>query len=194
MNEHKSIELILCILTKIADDIKSNKVFYTTDVEKIVNFLFIYVDKYHRTKEEKAFFPALLSAKIQLENDPISLMINEHTISKGYLKEIKCCIENCKIGSTFSCGRIADCMKNYVALIQHHIQKEETDYFPMANKALSEEAQNEISEQFFQIDKEFSVSFLNEQFMEFLSAMEAKYLNDKFNNQKIDNNENRIYY
>jgi len=177
MYEHKAIKLMLSIMSKISKSINNKDVFYTNDVEKIVDFLFIYADKCHRTKEEKAFYPALLSTKIQLENDPVSLMINEHTIGKGYLKEIMCCVENCKIGSTFSCGRIADCMKNYVDLIQNHIQKEEEIYFRLANQTLSQETQNEISNLFLEIDNDFRVPGLHDQQKELLNTMKAKYLN-----------------
>lgn len=177
MYEHKSIELMLSILSKISEDIKENKVFYTTDVEKIVDFLVVYVDKCHQVKEENVLYPALLSTKIQLENDPISMLVKEHTIGRGYLNEILCCVENCKIGSPFSCGRIADCMKNYVDLIQDHIQKEEKIYFPLANMTLSEEMQNEISNSFHIIDKDFRVSGIHENQKEILHTMKAKYLN-----------------
>ena len=58
MIEHNSIKSMLKIMLKISDSIKAKNVFYTIDVEKIVDFLFVYVDKCHRVKEEKFFFPA----------------------------------------------------------------------------------------------------------------------------------------
>lgn len=177
MSEHKAITLMLNVMSNISESIKDKKVFYTNDVEKIVDFLSIYVDKYHRNKEESVFYPALLLTKCPTEEMPVGLLINEHSIGKGYLDEILCCVENCKIGSTFSGERIADCMANYVQLIQNHIRKEETDYFPLANKALSGEAQKEISKQFQLINDEFFGLDIHTRYDELLKSMESKYLN-----------------
>ena len=177
MQEHKVINLMLSVLLNISESIKAKKVFYTNDVEKIVDFFLNYVDKYHRNKEEKVFYPGLLSIDTAVVNYPISSILEEHSTGKRYLNEIICCIENCKIGSTFSYEKIADCIKNYVHLIQNHIQKEENTLFPFANKALSVEMQNQISEQFNLIDTEFVFNGDSEKHDEIFNRMRIKYLN-----------------
>ena len=48
--EHNAIKIILNVMSNISRSIKDKKVFYTNDVEKIVDFLTVYVDKCHRTK------------------------------------------------------------------------------------------------------------------------------------------------
>jgi len=174
MYEHRSIKLMLKIMSLISKSIKSKNVFYTNDVERIVDFLNVYVDKCHQTKEEKYFYPALLIYKNQDQFDTTELL-NEHTIGKGYLKEISCCVENCKIGSTFSCERIADCMTNFVDLLQNHIQKEENVYFPLADKLLSEQKQIEISGQFQTVENEFLNIVNHKRFVELLNEMTCKY-------------------
>jgi len=173
--EHKAITTMLNVMSNISNNIKNKKVFYTNDVEDIVDFLFVYVDKYHRSKEEEVLYPALLLSKYLTES--IGLMINEYKIAKGYLDEIRCCVENFKLGSTFSGEMIVECMENYVQLIQEHIQKEETDFFPSANKALSEEAQMEISKQFKQINDEFVGLDIHTHYDGLLKSLENKYLN-----------------
>jgi hemerythrin-like domain-containing protein len=175
--EHKAITLMLNVMSNISKSIKDKKVFYTNDVEKIIEFLFVYVDKCHRNKEEAVFYPALLMTEYPADKMPVGIIINEHSMGKGYLDEILCCVENCKIGSTFSCERIADSIANYVQLIQNHIEKEENDYFPEANKALSNEAQHEISRQFKHIDDEFMGLGIHNRYDELLRSMESKYLN-----------------
>jgi hemerythrin-like domain-containing protein len=177
MNEHKAIRLMISVMSNISNSIKENKVFYTNDVEKIVDFLSVYADKCHRTKEESVFFPALLMTDYPSKKMPVGLLINEHLIAKGYLEEILSSSVNCKLGSTFSCDRIADCMANYVELIDNHMQKEEEDFFPLANKALSEEAQIEISKQFKMINDEFLGMDVHDHYDELLKLMESKYLN-----------------
>jgi hemerythrin-like domain-containing protein len=98
-------------------------------------------------------------------------------MGKGYLDEILCCVENCKIGSIFSGERIAECMMNYVQLMQHQIQKEESDILKLANKALSEETQREISKKFKMINNELIGKDIHTRYDELLKSMESKYLN-----------------
>ena len=71
---------------------------------------------------------------------------------------------------------IANCMANYVQLVYDHIQKEENDYFPLANKALSEDAQTEISKQFKLINDEFVGLDIHTRYDELLKLLESKYL------------------
>ena len=177
MQEHIVINLMLSILLNISESIKSKNVFYTNDVEKIVDFFLNYVDKRHRTKEEKVFYQGLLSINTSIIHYPISSIIDEHSIGKRYLNEIICCVENCKIGNTFSYESIADCMKNYVLLIKDHIHKEENTLFPFANKALSDEMQSQISEEFKLIDDEFIFIGASERYNELFNRMVIKYLN-----------------
>jgi len=172
--EHKAITSMLNVMSNISNSIKDKKVFYTNDVEKITDFLSVYVEKCHRNKEENVFYPALLLSKYPPES--IGLMINEHKLAKGCLDEIECCVENFKLGSTFSGEMIADCMANYVQLIYDHIQKEENDYFPLANKTLSEDAQTEISKQFKLINDEFVGLDIHTRYDELLKSLESKYL------------------
>jgi len=176
MQEHIVINLMLSIMLKISESIKARNVFYTNDVEKIVDFFLNYVDSYHQSKEEKIFYPGFLSIQTSTENYPLSSIFEEHLTGKRYLNEIICCVENCKIGNTFSCERIADCMKNYVHMIGSHIQNEENIFFLFANSAMSENTEKHISEQFNLINKDFKAMGKSEKYDELLNLMTNKYL------------------
>ena len=71
IHEHKAIKVMLSIMSKIAEDIKTKKGFDTEDVEKIVDFLKTFADKCHHGKEETTLFPALVLAGMPEENGPI---------------------------------------------------------------------------------------------------------------------------
>jgi len=174
MIEHNSIKSMLKIMSKISESIKAKNVFYTIDVEKIIDFLYVYIDQCHRVKEEKFFYPSFKSGNLPVDIDPEELM-NEHALGNVYLKEIICSVENCKMGNIFSCEKIADCMINYVRFIQNHILKEENTYFSLADKVLSEEKQNELCEQFKTIDDEFFGHGVHKHFDEYFNDLKVKY-------------------
>jgi hemerythrin-like domain-containing protein len=175
IHEHKAIKVMLSIMSKIAEDIKTNKGFDINDIERMIDFLKTFADKCHHGKEETALFPALVIAGIQEENGPIGVMLHEHTIGRGYIKELSKSVENCKIGNEFPDELIADSLTNYVDLLQNHIKKEENILFPLANKVLGEEKQNEIFEQFEKIEEEVVGHGVHEQYHELLNQLKSKY-------------------
>jgi hemerythrin-like domain-containing protein len=176
INEHKAIKVMLSIMSKIAENIKNDKGVDTNDVEKIVNFLKTFADKCHHGKEENALFPALVKAGIPNENGPVGVMLNEHVIGRGHIKEIGTSTENYKAGNTESIQLIADSLLSYVNLLQNHIQKEENVLFKMADKVLNNNVQDDVYEQFEKIEEEVVGHGVHEQFHELLNQLKSKYL------------------
>jgi len=173
-SEHQDIIELLDIMNKIAGSIKSNEVFYTNDVEEIIDYLKFFIEKSHHGKEE-IFYPALVSAGIPKENESISIMLYEHVLAHNYLKDINSCVENCKIGNSFSGELLADSLRNYVKLIKSHIRKEEEIIFPMADKELSKEKQNEIYRQFENIEEKIVHHGFHEHYHRLLRKLQSKY-------------------
>src|ERR1035437_328611 len=153
MIEHREISELLNIMSVIADNIKSKDVFYPNDIEEIIDYLIILLDKSHHGKEEEVFYPELILSGIPKEKAPLSIINYEHILAKRYLNEISSCVVNCKIGNDFSGELLADSLINYVVLIQNHIKREEEIVFPLANEAFSIEKQNEISQKFEVIEQ-----------------------------------------
>jgi hemerythrin-like domain-containing protein len=175
-NEHNAIKVMLSIMNKIAENINTNKNLDIRDIENIVDFLKTFADKCHHGKEENALFPALIKAGIPKENGPIGVMLYEHTVGRGYIKEISTGAENYKKNHPKSDELIATSLTNYVNLLKNHIQKEENVLFPMANKVLSEQTQNEIFEQFERIEEVVVGHGVHEQYHELLKQLKNKYI------------------
>jgi hemerythrin-like domain-containing protein len=176
IHEHNAIKVMLSIMDKIAENIRNDKGVDTDDIEKIVNFLKTFADKCHHGKEEEALFPALVIAGIPKENGPIGVMLHEHTIGRGYIKEISTTTEKFKAGNSASIQFIADNLSNYVNLLQNHIQKEENILFKMAEKVLSTQIQDKVFEQFEKIEEDVVGHGVHEQFHELLKQLKNKYL------------------
>ncbi|MDD5184639.1 MAG: hemerythrin domain-containing protein [Paludibacter sp.] len=176
INEHLVIDELLGIMSKIADRIKSKKVFYTDDIEEIIDFLKNYIEKSHHEKED-VFYPALSLAEIPIDKEVISLMSYEHVLTRNYLNDINNCIVKCKIGHAFSSEMLAESLKNYVVLEKNHIQKEVNIIYPIVNNSLTIEKQHEILRQFQQIEEMIEVHSFNEHYSRLLNDLKRKYPN-----------------
>jgi hemerythrin-like domain-containing protein len=178
IHEHNAIKVMLGIMDKIAENIRNDKEADTNDIEKIIEFLKTFADKCHHGKEENALFPALVEAGIPKEGGPIGVMLHEHTIGREYIKEISSSTEKFKAGNSDSMQLIANSLSGYTNLLQNHIQKEENVLFPMAEKVLSIQKQNEVFEQFEKIEEEVVGHGVHEQFHELLKKLNSKYLDE----------------
>jgi hemerythrin-like domain-containing protein len=174
--EHREISELLNIMSIIAENIKSKDVFYPNDVEEIINYLIIILDKSHQGKEDGVLYPELILSGIPKETAPLSIINYEHNLAKHYLNDINSCVVNCKIGNDFSGELLADSLTNYVIVIQNHIQREEEIVFPLANEVLSDEKQNEISQKFEDIEQKNMAHNFADHFNKLLNKLHNKYL------------------
>ena len=85
----------------------------------------------------RASFPAMVEAGIPKEGGLNEVMLHEHTLGRGYIKEISTVTEQFKTGNTEAIQLIADNLSGYINLLLNHIQKEENVLFPMAEKVLT---------------------------------------------------------
>ena len=176
IHEHKAIKVMLSIMDRIAENINAGKGVDTNDVEKIVEFLKIFADKCHHGKEENSLFPALVTAGIPNEGGPVGVMLQEHVVGRGFIKDISTSTEKYKTGSSDSMKLIADGLRNYTSLLQNHIGKEENILFKMADKVLAPQVQESIYKQFEKIEEEVVGHGVHEQFHELLNQLKSKYL------------------
>jgi hemerythrin-like domain-containing protein len=175
--EHEAIYEVLNIMSKIANDIKEKKVFYTTDIDSIVDFLIVFWYNCHNQKEEQVFYPALVRAGIQTDDESIGDISHEHSMGRIYIREMSYSIENCKIGNSFSCERLVDSLNNYVNLLRFHIQKEEEVLFQQADAVFTEDNLREISNQFEEIEEQTIGHSVHEQHFELLKQLKGQYTN-----------------
>lgn len=176
MHEHKAIEIMLGVMAKIAENIMKGKEFDVIEIDKIVDFLKTFADKCHHGKEENVLFPALVAAGIPKENGPVGVMLHEHVLGRGFIKDINDGAESYKLGNTAASQEIANAMLKYVTLLQNHIQKENNILFPMADRTHSQAKQVEIYEQFEKIEEEVVGHGVHEQYHELLKQFKTKYL------------------
>jgi hemerythrin-like domain-containing protein len=175
VHEHKAIKVMLSIMNKIAENIRNDQSVDTNDIEGIVDFLKTFADKCHHGKEENALFPALVEAGIPKEGGPIGVMLREHAVGREYINEISTKTEQFKSGNSESLQLIADSLLSYSNLLQAHIQKEENILFPMGEKVLTIQKQNEIYEKFEIIEEEVVGHGVHEQLHELLDKLKSKY-------------------
>ena len=156
IREHDAILTMLKILDRAVGASNSGDGTKVNDLRKMVDFLSGFADGCHHAKEEGYLFPALEQAGIPREHGPIGVMLAEHDLGRKYVKGMHEALDGAQRGEKFSQHRLAFTMnaRAYANLLKAHIEKENNVLFPMADVALTEERQLELSKAFERLEAE----------------------------------------
>jgi hemerythrin-like domain-containing protein len=175
--EHDAVQLTLRILNKICQRIeKSEEIIDLLHVDQLLEFFKVFVDKCHHRKEEELLFPALENVGVSNTGGPIEVMLNEHQQGREYVQAMNAALAQYKKGDRTAGDEFVKIARQYISLLDQHIDKENNVLFPLAEKNLSELDQIKLWEGFEQIETEKIGLGKHEEFHRMLGKLENIYL------------------
>jgi hemerythrin-like domain-containing protein len=175
MDEHEGVKVMLNILERIYGPSGTAGTLNISHFDEILEFLKVFIDKCHHGKEEDLLFPALIAAGIP-ENGPITVMLQEHQMGRGYIKAMNDSYVSYMSGDQSSYDVIRRNALDYISLLRSHIEKENNILFVMADRVLSAEKQEELFEGFERIEEERIGVGKHEEFHKMLERLSGIYL------------------
>jgi hemerythrin-like domain-containing protein len=171
IKEHNAVLIALDILDKINHQIQQGSAADLRDIEDMLEFLKIFVDKCHHGKEEGILFPAMVQLGMQRHNGPIAVMLSEHQQGREYIQQMQ---ESIKDG-TVNNDTFIEATTSYIILLRNHIAKENNILFPISDEMLSESMQVNILNDFEDIEENVVGEGKHEEFHQMLHKLKAKY-------------------
>ena len=175
-NEHEAVLLTIRILDQITNQFKAGLTVEIKHLDQILEFLAVFVDKCHHSKEEKVLFPAMEEAGIPREGGPIGAMLYEHEQGRRLVQGLRNGVEGYRVGQENSINEIIENAQNYGQLLTAHIDKENNVLYVMAERVLSAEKMVEIEEAFIKIEELEVGPDKHEEFHATLHALKNVYL------------------
>lgn len=172
--EHKAVELMLRILDGICTNIESGRSVKQEHLEGLVEFMRIFVDRCHHTKEEAYLFPEMEKSEIQDLRELITSLKNEHDKGRQYVSRIEKVVSGKEEHRELS--TMVENSRAYIQLLTLHIDKEENNLFPMADACLSQAAQKKLLEDFEVVETEIIGPGKHEEFHRWLHGMGEIYI------------------
>jgi len=172
VNEHNAILQALNVLETICVKITSEGSYDKKDLEDILDFLKVFADKCHHGKEEDLLFPALEEAGMKKEFGPIAVMLSEHVMGRGFIKQMDEALNS----NPLNTAGFVEASENYIYLLRAHIQKENQILFPMGDQRLPEAKQEELLNKFEEFESEVIGNGKHEEFHAMLNKLQNKYL------------------
>ena len=145
IREHEVIIRALSVLRAMADRIERGQPVRQDDVARLLTFFVEFADRFHHAKEEDLLFPAMVEAGFPGDGGPIGVMLFEHEIGRGLVRRLR---------ESQLDARFVSAAREYVTLLDNHIEKENGILFRMADQALDRRKQEDLAEAFASIELE----------------------------------------
>lgn len=172
--EHQGIILMLRVLRAVSDKIGRADPVQPADLDGIIEFLSVFVDKCHHAKEEEFLFPALEAEGVLREGGPIGVLTAEHEIGRRLAAGLK--NTAAQYAGDGSAGALRSVIREYVVLLTEHIQKENEVLFPLADVKLDPGRDESIFESFAHLENDRIGPGKHEEFHVLLGRLEQEYL------------------
>jgi len=147
-NEHGLIRQFLdnlaLAVTKLEDEERPPKEFF----EMAVQFARTFADKFHHIKEEHVMFVRLAQKNNGAIDGQIESLRHQHDRGRNYISAIAEALDGYAEGRPIQVSDVLENTAAYISLLRNHIHKEDHVFFPMVEKELSDEEQDELQSEF----------------------------------------------
>lgn len=150
--EHQTIKGALGFAERIAAKINRDEETPPEDVAKLMEFIRLFVEQCHHSKEEEILFPLLEKKGIPADGGPLGVMLMEHDRARGLIDDLGITAGNA-LGQ-HSAKRWMRAAWEYSDLMFEHFYKEEEILFKMADRVLSLDEQAAVAGQFKKLESE----------------------------------------
>lgn len=171
-NDHVYILKLTDIILAMVDQQST-----TTDhFEMVIDLIRNFADGTHHAKEEDFLFPLMGDKGFSAQFGPVAVMLHEHEEGRNFVKAALDAIHEFKGGNKSAIQDIYENLSGYAYLLQNHIDKENNILFRMADEVFSMEEQQNLIEQFTEIEINSNIEFNPENSKQKIDTLAGIYL------------------
>lgn len=143
--EHRIIGNALTALEAMVQAARDSTTVPTEDVRDFVRFCRSYTDGLHHVKEEELLFPALMEAGLPRDVGPIDCMLHEHDRAREMVRQLDQLALAIGARDPAAVAAFVQTAGTLCSVLRAHIQKEDQVLYEMAEQALGDERNNELT-------------------------------------------------
>lgn len=174
--EHGTMMKMLVVLQKFSAKFMDLEDREARELEALIEFFEIYVDRIHHGKEEQHLFPALSLARISNIDSLVRSLIDDHSQAREHMKQLRSHAAAMRSPSAGDCNGFSEAAQRYVELVRKHIRKENSELLPLIEDRLSEVERLQIGRQFHDLEEVVLGSGGPEIFQARVRTLHEKYL------------------
>jgi hemerythrin-like domain-containing protein len=174
--EHEVIKRMLKVLGAMADEARTGGRLEPADLQAVLEFIRTFADRCHHGKEEGCLFPAMEAAGVPREGGPIGVMLAEHELGRGFVRQMQAAADALAKGDAAATEALLSAAQGYISLLEQHIDKEDNVLYPIANMHLTPEQGQELLEEFERLEQEQIGPGRHEELHRLAEGLAARYL------------------
>ncbi len=152
--EHEAILKMLDAVEETARQLERGIEVAPETLTGLLEFLRTFADRCHHSKEEEHLFPALEERGMPRHLGPIGVMLHEHEEGRSFIKQMDEASGSYSRERADAGRRWAAAARGYAYLLRSHIAKENNILFVIAERILTEQEQEALSEAFERVETE----------------------------------------
>jgi hemerythrin-like domain-containing protein len=173
MSEHRVIERVIQALETAAKRLELGQPARPGFFVDASDFIKGFADGCHHQKEEGVLFKALVANGMPAQAGPVAVMLYEHEQGRSYTRAMREAAQRLQ-GDPSARDAVVGNALGYASLLRQHIQKEDGVLFPMADRLLSAEEQQQVTEGFEHVEHEETGEGVHEKYLELAEALERE--------------------
>jgi len=177
VEEHENIRRMLRVLRAMCRSVMRGEDVNQEDFAAAIDFIRNYADHHHHKKEEEHLFKAMVANMGKIgENLVTHGMLVEHDLGRGHVLALTEALERFRQDPSDDnrLDIIAEAM-GYAALLDRHIEKENTVVYPFAERSLSPEIFAEINAASAAFEADSAEQALRDKYTAIADRLETKY-------------------
>lgn len=174
-SEHVGVGRMLGIMDAMAGRLGAGERVPADDFAHTIEFLRVFVDQCHHTKEEELLFPAMRAANVTAAEETIAILLADHVQGREAVARLAAATQRLVEGDESANAELAEGMAGYTQLLHAHIRREENDCFEAADRELSVTVQEELAKGYERIERDVVGDGRHEAFHALLDRLSQTY-------------------
>ncbi len=151
--EHRAIEYLLAAVEIQARRLPAGGPVRIPFFTEAAVFFREFVEDCHQRKEEDMLLVAVIDAGQPRGSGPVAEALAQHAGEQALLREIEKHARTAQGGGEAGRAALSRCAAEFVSLLTRHIRLEEDTLFPLAERAIPADVQNELDGHFDRIER-----------------------------------------
>ena len=173
--EHRAVGRMLDIMDEVAGSARRGERVSLEDLSGVVDFLRVFVDTCHHSKEEELLFPAMRAERIPGADDVIAGLHADHVRGRDAVSRIALSAASPDAADGSTRAELVEAISGYTQLLRAHIVREERDCFDLADRELPPVVQERLNEGYERIEREVVGGGVHEEFHALLDRLARTY-------------------
>lgn len=152
IEEHRIILKVLECTEKITKEAETKEKLNVESAHTAVHFFRNFADRCHHAKEEDRLFVVMEEHGFPRDAGPIGVMLMEHEDGRRFVRGMAESIDKAAQGNQKAIQSFIQNARNFIALLQGHIYKEDHILFPMADQAFDNAVEDKLLLDFKRIE------------------------------------------